>query len=245
MPSIETNHTKEDLTGIIKHFALDTLGADLVGIASATDPQFARAPQGHHPTELVDGAKSVIVLGIRQEQGTIKNPNTELHSKHYDLMNIWLDHASYRMARKLRDMKFSALFIPETDPYEKLLIQRNSGSPRFNTIFCHIHAAVAAGLGKRGKVGVVLTPQFGPLQRWTSVITDAELIPDPRIEKEICLGLIKPGSCQKCVDACPSASLRAWPEEGGVQMYKCAFHIGKLGRGIMCVNCLAACPLGK
>ena len=237
--------TKEELTRSVKDYALETLGADLVGIASADDPHFVRAPKGHHPTELVEGAKSVVVLGIRQMKETVSHPLSEMHSKHYDLMNIWLEEASYRMARKLKDMDFSALFIPETDPYEKFLIQRNAGYPRFHTVFCHIHAAVAAGLGRRGKIGVVLTPQFGPLQRWTSIITTADLTPDPKIEGEICLDFIKPGTCRKCVDACPSASLRAWPEEGGVQMYKCAHNNGKLGRGVMCANCLAACPVGR
>jgi epoxyqueuosine reductase QueG len=233
------------LTKTIKDFALNTLGADLVGVASATDSQFARAPQGHHPTDYVPGAKSVVVIGIRQLKEIIDATPNEIHSKQYDLLNIWLEQSCYRMARKLKEMKFSAMNMPETDPYPKFLAMKAMGAPRFSPVFCHIHAAVAAGLGKRGKVGVVLMPQFGPLQRWTSVITTAELVPDPRLKKEVCLDFIKPGSCDKCVKGCINGSLRAWPEEGGIQMYKCAATGLKATQGIVCANCIAACPLGK
>ena len=41
------------------------------------------------------------------------------------------------------------------------------------------HAATRAGLGEFGYKNALLTPQFGPRQRINSVLTDAELAPDP------------------------------------------------------------------
>jgi len=243
-----SEQAKTKLKQAIKEYALKSLGADLIGVASATDPQFARAPKGHHPTDILPGAKSVIVMGIRQMKEVIDHASvapSAIHFKHYDLMNVWLEQNSYQLAMKIKGMGFSSIFIPETDPYTKFYVEQATGAPRFSPIFCHIHAAVAAGLGKRGKVGVVLTPQFGPLQRWASVLTTAELAPDPKLKKEVCIDFIKPGSCNLCIDACLNGSLRAWPEEGGIQMYKCAAAGLKATRGNICANCIGACPLGK
>ena len=53
--------------------------------------------------------------------------------------------------------------------------------------FSHRHAATRAGLGEFDYNNVVLTPQYGPRQRFNSIITEAELVPDPLIDSPICL----------------------------------------------------------
>jgi epoxyqueuosine reductase len=237
-----------DLTKKVKDYALHKVGFDLVGIASAFDPQFDRAPKGHHPKDWLPGAKSVIVGGISVLQEILVTTPSPLYSKHYDQLNTWLIEGGYRLAKGLKDMGFKAMFFPETDPYPYLDAQPNHGEPRFNPSFSHIHSAVAAGLGKRGKVGVVLTPEYGPRQRWTSIITTAELVPDQRIEHEICLEFIEPGSCgDRCIEVCQTertGALKAWPDEGGVNMYSCGWRDLKLG-GLSCGMCIAACPVGN
>lgn len=62
----------------------------------------------------------------------------------------------------------------------------------------HRHAATRAGLGEFGYNSIVLTPQFGPRQRFNTIITDAELVPDPLISKPICLR----EGCKLCLKAC-------------------------------------------
>jgi len=64
--------------------------------------------------------------------------------------------------------------------------------------FSHRHAATRAGLGEFGYNNIVLTPQFGARQRFNSIITDAELAPDPLIEKPICLR----DECNLCQKVC-------------------------------------------
>lgn len=64
--------------------------------------------------------------------------------------------------------------------------------------FSHRHAATRAGLGEFGYNNVVLTPQFGARQRFNSIITAAELVPDPLIDKPICLR----DACMLCQKAC-------------------------------------------
>ena len=62
----------------------------------------------------------------------------------------------------------------------------------------HRHCATRAGLGEFGYNNIVLTPQFGPRQRFNTIITDAELVPDPLITTPICLR----DSCRLCLKAC-------------------------------------------
>ena len=241
---------KSELTSNVRNYALREVGFDLLGIAGANDPQFDRAPEGHHPTEWLPGAKSVVVGGIKVLDETLKTTPSPLYAKHYTQLNNWLLEAAYRLARGLQDMGFKALYIPETDPYSYFESKRKMGEPRMSPSFCHLHAAVAAGLGKRGKVGVVLTPEFGPRQRWISVITTAGLIPDPRMENEVCLEFIKPGTCgSRCVEACvkeQNGALKAWPDEGGVIQYKCESNfLSLVGRGLICGRCIAVCPAGR
>lgn len=241
---------KNDLTSKVKRFAKRDVGFDLVGIVDANDPQFDRAPKGHHPLEWLPGAKSIVVGGIKVLDEILKTTPSPLYAKHYMQLNNWLLEAGYRLAREFQGMGFKALYIPETDPYPYFETKRNMGEPRMSPSFCHLHAAVAAGLGKRGKVGVVLTPEFGPRQRWISVFTTADLTPDPRMKKEVCLEFIKEGSCgPKCIEACreeQNGSLKDWPEEGGVIQYKCESNwLSLMGRGLVCGRCIAACPVGE
>jgi epoxyqueuosine reductase len=64
--------------------------------------------------------------------------------------------------------------------------------------FSHRHAATRAGLGEFGYNNLVLTREFGPRQRFNSIVTDAELVPDPLITEPICLR----DKCKLCLKAC-------------------------------------------
>ncbi len=237
-----------ELTQSVKDHAQDEIGFDLVGIASATDPQFDIAPEGHKPAEWLPGAKSVVVGGIKVLREILHTTPSPVYAKHYDQLNLWLTQAAYELSRFLHRQGFRAMYFPESDPYEYFRAQQARGEPRYSPSFCHLHSAVAAGLGKRGKVGVVLTPEYGPRQRWISVITTAELVPDPRMQKELCLDFIKPGACgDKCIEVCRKeqrGALKPWPDEGGVDMYACDWASLKAA-GLSCGRCIEVCPVGK
>jgi epoxyqueuosine reductase QueG len=64
--------------------------------------------------------------------------------------------------------------------------------------FSHRHAATRAGLGEFGYNNLLLTREYGPRQRLNSIITDAELVPDPLIDEPICLR----DQCGLCLKAC-------------------------------------------
>lgn len=62
----------------------------------------------------------------------------------------------------------------------------------------HRHAATRAGLGEFGYNNIVLTKEFGPRQRFNTIVTEAELVPDPLISEPICLR----DNCRLCLKAC-------------------------------------------
>jgi epoxyqueuosine reductase QueG len=63
--------------------------------------------------------------------------------------------------------------------------------------FSHRYAAVAAGLGDLGWSGNLVTPRFGAAVYLTSVLTSAELEPDPLLEANPC------DKCKLCTTVCP------------------------------------------
>lgn len=70
--------------------------------------------------------------------------------------------------------------------------------------------AINAGLGELGAMGVVVTPQFGPRQRWCMISVDAEFEPDEPVD----LGMAEYcDACLLCVLACPGKAIsneRIW-----------------------------------
>jgi epoxyqueuosine reductase QueG len=71
--------------------------------------------------------------------------------------------------------------------------------------------AVAAGLGFQGKNGFLISPEFGPRQRFGFVLTEAEL-PYRGKQNGCC-----PDDCHACADACPVCALKA---EDGKQVFE-------------------------
>ena len=72
--------------------------------------------------------------------------------------------------------------------------------------------AVRCGLGEIGLHGVVLTPEFGPMQRYCFVLTDAVLEETPLPEASLCDG------CRACVKACPGHAIA---EDGARNVWQC------------------------
>lgn len=194
---------REALVRIVEGHARERLGFDLFGAADALDPEFERAPAGHKPTEYLPGARSVISLGLRVLDAALQTTPSPIYQKHYITVNEQLNSGAYRLCRFIEDLGYRCITFPETDPYPYYLEQQAQGMERYIPSFSHIAAAIAAGHGRRGRVGVLLTPRFGPRQRFITIITTAPLAPSPRFEGSLCLDQRKPGSCEECLKACP------------------------------------------
>ncbi len=107
--------------------------------------------------------------------------------------------------------------------------------------------AVAAGLGIKGRNGLVITPEFGPRQRWSVISTDAEIPQTVRKDfsemEEFCK------TCGSCVKNCEGGAAFEEPIEkvkgSGVITHidrsKCIYS---LINNNYCSVCLKVCPKG-
>lgn len=191
-----------DLTREVKALAR-AQGARLVGVAPVD--RFAGAPKGHHPADLLPGARSVVVFAHRYFQSVLDAdkfgveseliPKEELWEVQetvfqfmYNTANMRLQMVATQVATLLEDYGYASLPLPAGG--------FRVGAGRY-AFFSHRHAAVLAGLGEFGLNNLLLTPQYGPRVRLNSVITRAELDPDPLCDGPICLGEEKCGLCLK------------------------------------------------
>lgn len=123
--------------------------------------------------------------------------------------------------------------------------------PAGNGVGLSIPMAIDAGLGELGRLGLLVTPKYGPRVRLAKVITDMPLVPDPPISfgvAEFC------EVCMLCADDCPSNSLtkgpRTW-ESRSVSNNPGVFKWYVEGvscydyNGFSCSNCKRVCPFTK
>lgn len=211
-----------DLTTTVKEFALRE-GASLVGIASVD--RFAGAPAGHAPRDFVPRAESVISLGLKLPDAVVERDSylegageyppelrarileTHIYTKQgYALPNLMLDQIAYRLALLLEAQGYRTLPLPATFA-SYTMPDLSAGDVGFFGVFSHRHAAVRAGLGEFGYNNLVITRQYGPRVRYTSLITAAPLAADPLVTEPIC----RRDDCAKCIGACPSRAISLRP----------------------------------
>lgn len=113
----------------------------------------------------------------------------------------------------------------------------------------HKTTARLAGLGWIGRMGVMVTREYGPHVWLGSIFTDAPLATatEPLV-KHRC------GSCRQCQEACPVGAIKGQGWRLGltradlVDIEACQAHRRERGRAAeapMCGLCLAACPFGR
>lgn len=208
-------------------------GMDLVGVAS-TD-RFAQAPIGHHPEDILPGAKAVIVCARRIPNGVLDGPATAYH-RAMELVHTRLDFAAGQVALFLEENGGRAIPIPADEPYIHWEAERKYGRGDLS----HKHAAQAAGLGRLGKNSMLITPQFGNRVHLVSIVTDIEFPVDPMLEWEPC-----PKGCTLCKKACPAGAIL---EDQQVDQALCRSKVlERLPKGTViesCRLCRKICPAG-
>ena len=221
----------------------ESLSFDLFGVADPLCPELQRAPKGHKPQDYLPGVKSVIVLGARIINSILQTTPSGIYSKHYDTVNGALNSGAYQLVKWLEDKGYHSMTFPETDNYAILWEQYDAGYTGFVPCFNHMAVAVAAGLGKLGACGVVLTQLYGARQRWISVITEAPLTHGEEMKEELCLKKQKPKSCGRCIKACP---IQAISLNTGTDVRRCWINWTELrDKGLACGVCIKVCPVGR
>ena len=104
--------------------------------------------------------------------------------------------------------------------------------------------AVDAGLGEVGRLGYLMTKDFGPRVRLGAVTTDLALVPDKPVDigaEDFCK------ICKKCANCCPSNSIPLEDQMAvnGTLRWKlnaetCFDYWGKVGTD--CNICMRVCP---
>lgn len=191
------------LTAKVKECAY-TIGADLVGIAPIS--RFKNAPIMMSPQGILPTAKSVVVCAIHHldeaiELGGEEHPQIIGPYSIQYVMNLKLDYIAFRVARYLDSLGYEAVPIAASNiwryrPFESL-------TATFAPDMSHIYAATCAGLGQLGWHGLTMSPEYGPRNRFISIITNAPLCATPMYdETKLC------DMCGECIKHCPTDAYR-------------------------------------
>jgi len=134
---------------------------------------------------------------------------------------------------------------------------RNQGYyalPSCNGMGQSVAFAIDAGLGQASRMGLLVTPEYGPMVRLSKIFTNMPLIPDKPIDFGVTTFC---ETCMKCARDCPSKSISEGPrsyeardvhnQAGKLQWVndhkKCmAFWVESGGD---CGICVATCPFSK
>ncbi|MEN6444022.1 MAG: 4Fe-4S binding protein [Methanoregula sp.] len=216
------------------------LDIPLVGFAPADrwdTPLFEPwVPEAFRPAALFPETKTVMVIGIPVSLPVIDSAPSIYYHELYRTVNTLLDTSAYRIATALTEQGYPSVWTPR-DGYGSIEVLRDNPY----AFFSHRHAAYLCGLGTFGLNNVILTPEYGPRVRFTSIFTSADIPPDPVREQSLCT------RCMKCADACP---VHAIPDEnypaGLTDKTACAVRSEGLQKRFIspCGLCIKVCPVG-
>ncbi len=157
------------------------------------------------PQDWLPGAKSVIVLGMPFPAEIIENVGLA-KSQQIGTYAFWqyqtyreLCYAAFVLAKSLVERGFKATVADDMLGVGSRVDSHRGLLP---DVRCNAIEAAAAGLGSIGASGSLLTPEYGPHQRFIVVVTDAELPAD-----EAYKGPALCTDCGKCQSACPMQAL--------------------------------------
>ncbi|MEA4823145.1 MAG: 4Fe-4S binding protein [Clostridiaceae bacterium] len=192
-----------NLTAKIKEYAYE-LGADLIGVAPIK--RFEKAPIQMSPQGILPTATCVIVCAIHHpdiamELGGEKHPQIQGPYTVQYTMNTKLDYMAYHIANQLDALGYDAIPIASSNiwRYREIMGLNACFAPDMS----HIYAATCAGIGQLGWNGLTMSPEYGPWNRFISIITDAPLEGTPMYEDmTLC------DRCGECIRHCPTDAFR-------------------------------------
>jgi epoxyqueuosine reductase len=217
------------------------LGIPIVGFAPAgrwDEPLFEPwVPEAFRPRAIYPETNTVIVIGLPVSLPVIESTPSIWYHELYRTVNTLLDHGGYLIASALTADSWPSVWVPR-DGYGSIGVLKD----RPIAFFSHRHAALLAGLGNFGMNNTLLTPEFGPRVRFASILTAAEIEPDPLLEKPLCI------RCRRCVEACPVHALDGRDYPAGLTDKKtCASRSEALSKRFVspCGICIKVCPVGE
>lgn len=192
------------------------LGADLVGVARV-EPLVEAGTILHEPLQ---GARSAIVLGVRQSFAALDSPIIQMaqHDTMYAYSKV--DGTCHALVRTLEDAGFASIAIPSSLP-----IDMGEQIKGMLGEVDHRRVAVEAGLGVYGRNNLLVTEKYGPRVRLATVLTTASIPPNRPLRRKLC------DECGQCAEACPVDALH---EPGRTDKQACGRTVFEYGlRGVM------------
>lgn len=227
------NQSAEKNTKMIKKI-LKYLGADLSGICML-DPSFCYSHVGRGPEkygkEIKIEHKFAVVFAVEMDFLMIRRAPwapvvVETAKKYVKAAEISIIAAGF-----IRSLGYPARAHIAGSNYQALL-------PPLGWM---------AGLGEMGRLGILMTPQYGPRVRLGLITTDLPLV----VDKPIVFGVQDfCRKCKKCALNCPAQAISNKPEEevNGVLRWvikreECYRFWRKVGTD--CAACIYVCPYAK
>lgn len=186
------------LKNAIKNFA-ESKRIDLIGFVSTNHLEQV-TPTKYKPSRLWKNAKTAISIGQHLLKGAMEiSTNEMLQNARWVAWrtNELLNHRALELALFIESLGVKALPLSNgtmIDPGWK-----NQGI--FGEL-SHRHVAAEAGLGIIGVPTYLVTPQFGPRVYFNTILTDAEIEPDPKLDWNPCTP-----DCNECIKACPTHAI--------------------------------------
>ncbi len=148
---------------------------------------------------------------------------------------------AFRVYKALGDV-----VLPMTDWLKERGYKAEAHHPFGGKLLYPVHA-VAAGLGVVGRLGLVLTPEFGPRQRFAMITTDADL-PKGTVARDLSKVIPACDKCSACVQNCLAALPKPTERVSGsgvttrIDRDACE---DQLVNHNYCSKCLKVCPPGR
>jgi len=220
-----------DLTQDFLSFAQEKR-ADLIGFAPIE--RFDDVPPEHHPRSIFPECRTVVVIGKRITRGTLRGIEEGTQFDLYGqfgqswLADRMLAITTITLATWLEDNQWEACPIQDLPPQVPASgVAVNPDLPPPNVMIDVRQAAVRAGVGEIGYCGEVLTPEYGPRQRFQLILTDAPLNATPMLADPVCDG------CHACMEICP---MGAWGEDAAVTISEKTMTVAGVDYG-KCRSC--------
>ncbi len=204
------NLTTTEIISLVK-----SEGLELVGVAPIK-PLLTDSRYDKNVNRICPNAKSVIVFGNVFPQSILDACPENARPARYTLGALYSEGAGIclKVSRLLETNGYRGIIIPAYLP-----VEMNYETFGLKGDLNLKYAAVEAGLGSRGRNDLLITPDYGPRVRLFGVITDADLEPTPKDNKNYCT------NCNTCIKACPSGALT----ETGCNPKMCAPYAMKHG----------------
>ncbi|WP_312353274.1 epoxyqueuosine reductase [Aminipila sp.] len=200
-----------------KNHILNKWGIPLVGFADAHHPYILTfrnliSPKHQLPDDVLQDASVVIAYFIpfnkeladtNKGLGDIASPEWALA---YEETNALFIQLNAYITSQLQKIGYDAAVTEEAVTFNQNSLKSN---------WSQRHFARAAGLGTFGINNMLIT-KVGCCGRYSSIVTNLKVDPDPMIKDEYCL-YKKNGSCGICIKHCPSGALT----EAGYDRHKC------------------------